>query len=217
MRTASGTVAASERAALCDTFAEVGPDAPTLCSPWLTRDLAAHLVLRERRPDVAVGAWVPMLSERLEREQRDLALTSLWSDLVEQVRSGPPPWHPAKIAAVDEALNGLELFIHHEDVLRAQPGVSWRVLDAATEHGVWTGLKRTAKVLFRKMGAGLVLGAPGYGRIAVKGPSKKGSVTVTGAPGELALLAYGRGSHAEYEARGSKPAITALQTAALGV
>lgn len=214
---AIGTVAASERAALCDTFAEVGPDAPTLCSPWLTRDLAAHLVLRERRPDVAVGAWVPILSERLEREQQELALTSLWPDLIEQVRSGPPPWHPAKIAAVDEALNGLEFFIHHEDVLRAQPGSTGRALDAAIEHGVWTGLKRTAKMLFRKVGAGLVLAAPGYGRIAVKAPSKKGSVTVTGSPGELALLAYGRGSHAEFDARGSRSAIAALQTAALGV
>lgn len=214
---ATGTVAATERAALCDTFVEVGPDAPTLCSPWVARDLAAHLVLRERRPDVAVGAWVPILSERLEREQRELALTTLWSDLVEQVRGGPPSWHPAKIAAVDEALNSLEFFIHHEDVLRAQPDFRVRELDAATERGVWTGLKRTAKVLFRKVGAGLVLAAPGYGRIAVKAPSKKGSVTVTGSPGELAMLGFGRGSHAEYDARGSRQAIAALESASLGV
>ena len=214
---ATGTVAATERAALCDTFVEVGPDAPTLCSPWVARDLAAHLVLRERRPDVAVGAWVPILSERLEREQRELALTTLWSDLVEQVRGGPPSWHPAKIAAVDEALNSLEFFIHHEDVLRAQPDFRVRELDAATERGVWTGLKRTAKVLFRKVGAGLVLAAPGDGRIAVKAPSKKGSVTVPGSPGELAMLAFGRGSHAEYDARGSRQAIAALESASLGV
>ena len=37
--------------ALCDLFEEVGPDAPTLCGDWTTRDLAAHLVMRERRPD----------------------------------------------------------------------------------------------------------------------------------------------------------------------
>ena len=214
---ATRTVAATERAALCDTFIEVGPDAPTLCSPWLTRDLAAHLVLRERRPDVAVGAWVPILSERLEREQRDLAQTSLWADLVEQVRSGPPSWHPAQIAAVDEAMNSLEFFIHHEDVLRARPDAPIRELDDETESGVWSGLKRTAKLLFRKVGAGLVLAAPGHGRIAVKAPSQKGSVTVTGSPGELALLAYGRGAHARYDARGPGPAITALRAASLGI
>lgn len=213
----TGKVAATERAALCDTFIEVGPDAPTLCSPWLTRDLAAHLVLRERRPDVAVGAWVPILSERLEREQRELALTSLWPDLVEQVRSGPPPWHPTNIAAIDEAVNSLEFFIHHEDVLRAGPDFTIRELDADTERGIWTGLKRTAKVLFRKVGSGLVLAAPGHGRIAVKAPSKKGSVTVTGSPGELAMLAHGRGAHADYDARGSKAAIAALHSASLDV
>ena len=210
-------VAAAERAAICDTLLEVGPDAPTLCSPWLTRDLAAHLVLRERRPGIAVGAWVPILSERLEREQRELALTTLWTDLVEQVRAGPQGWHPTKFPAIDEAVNGLEFFIHHEDVLRAQPGYPVRELDAETEWGVWHALKRTAKVLFRKVGAGLVLAAPGYGRIAVKAPSKKGSVTVTGTPGELALLAFGRGAHATYDARGSKPAIMSLQTASLGI
>jgi uncharacterized protein (TIGR03083 family) len=49
--TAAPTLARAERAALCDLFDEVGPDAPTLCAGWTTRDLAAHLVIRERRAD----------------------------------------------------------------------------------------------------------------------------------------------------------------------
>lgn len=32
-----------------------GPDAPTLGAGWKTRDLAAHLVVRESRPDAAAG------------------------------------------------------------------------------------------------------------------------------------------------------------------
>ena len=40
-----------ERAALCDTLEAVGPDVPTLCDPWTTAELAAHLVIRDRRPD----------------------------------------------------------------------------------------------------------------------------------------------------------------------
>ena len=40
-----------ERAALCDTLAAVGAEAPTLCEGWLTADLAAHLLAREKRPD----------------------------------------------------------------------------------------------------------------------------------------------------------------------
>jgi len=39
---------AVERAQLSDLFDELGPEAPTLLAPWTTRDLAAHLVLRER-------------------------------------------------------------------------------------------------------------------------------------------------------------------------
>jgi hypothetical protein len=39
---------AVERAQLSDLFDELGPQAPTLLTPWTTRDLAAHLVLRER-------------------------------------------------------------------------------------------------------------------------------------------------------------------------
>ena len=48
-----------ERGALCDTIAETGPDAPTLCVGWLTADLAAHLMARENRPDAAAGIILP--------------------------------------------------------------------------------------------------------------------------------------------------------------
>jgi hypothetical protein len=47
----SPTLARSERHALCDLLTEVGADAPTLCEGWNAFDLAAHLVVRERRPD----------------------------------------------------------------------------------------------------------------------------------------------------------------------
>ena len=46
------SLARRERISLCDTFTRTGPDAPTLCSPWTTADLAAHLVIRDRRPDL---------------------------------------------------------------------------------------------------------------------------------------------------------------------
>ena len=49
------SLAESERALFADLLAEVGPDAPTLCGDWTTRDLAAHLVVRERRLDATPG------------------------------------------------------------------------------------------------------------------------------------------------------------------
>ena len=45
-----------ERQALCDDLQAAGPDAPTLCVGWTARDLAAHLVLRERRLDAGADA-----------------------------------------------------------------------------------------------------------------------------------------------------------------
>ena len=48
------TVAARERAALVRTLRDAGPEAPTLCEGWATKDLVAHMVVRERRPDAAL-------------------------------------------------------------------------------------------------------------------------------------------------------------------
>ena len=49
---------ASERTQLAKLLLEVGPDAPTLCGDWTTRDLAIHLYLRENRPDAAAGMFI---------------------------------------------------------------------------------------------------------------------------------------------------------------
>ena len=54
-------VAAAERAALLDLLERLGPDAPTLCEGWATHDLAAHLVVRERRPVAGPGYVFPAL------------------------------------------------------------------------------------------------------------------------------------------------------------
>jgi hypothetical protein len=50
---------AVERAQLADLLGELGPGAPTLLAPWTTRDLAAHLVLRERNPLAGPGWSCP--------------------------------------------------------------------------------------------------------------------------------------------------------------
>ena len=56
------SLAQRERSALVETMRATGPDAPTLCEGWTTRDLAAHLVVREARPDAAAGVIVPALA-----------------------------------------------------------------------------------------------------------------------------------------------------------
>ena len=98
----------------------VGPDAPTLCGDWTTRDLAAHLVLRERRPDAAAGILISKLAGYTARKQKELTERTEWPDLLELVASGPPLYSPLKL--LDPLVNTTEMFIHHEDVRRAAPG-----------------------------------------------------------------------------------------------
>src|SRR5919205_1656656 len=81
---------AIERAQLCDRFEELGPEAPTLLEPWTTRDLAAHLVLREHDYLAAPGLVLPSVWGRFaERRRAALALTD-YAALLSTIRSGPP-------------------------------------------------------------------------------------------------------------------------------
>ncbi|WP_086830202.1 TIGR03085 family metal-binding protein, partial [Allokutzneria sp. NRRL B-24872] len=122
-------LARDERSALSELFEKVGPDAPTLCGDWLTRDLAAHLVIRERRPDAAAGILVSALAGYTERVQKSYAAKP-WRELVELVRTGPPTLSPFSLPGVDESANGAEFFVHHEDVRRGVPGWEPRPADA---------------------------------------------------------------------------------------
>ena len=107
-----------ERQSLSSTLTRLGPDAPTLCEGWRSRDLAAHIVLRERRPDAVAGAFLPSLAQHTQRVQDTYAEGS-WAGLVDLVREGPPGWSPSRVPAVDDAVNLLEFYVHHEDLLRA--------------------------------------------------------------------------------------------------
>ena len=200
-----------ERSALCDTFETVGPDAPTLCSPWRTRDLAAHLVIREGRPDAALGMLVPPLAERSRRVQDGYA-AERWPELVERVRTGPPAWSPTRLEPVDTVVNLAEMFLHHEDVLRAAAGWEPRLLPDDLEQGLWSVLTRTGRLLFRRSHVGVVLVTPTYGRRLVRTPpSGAGSVVLRGTPGELLLHASGRQRVARVTVEGPADARTAFQ------
>ena len=58
---AAGSLAVHERRALADLLGELGPDAPTCCEGWTTAHLAAHLVVRDRRPDAMPGYALEMV------------------------------------------------------------------------------------------------------------------------------------------------------------
>jgi uncharacterized protein (TIGR03085 family) len=84
------TYARDERLAVCTLLAELGPNQPTLCEGWRTADLAAHLVLRERRPDAGLGVLGGPLAARTRRIQDHLAGRTPFPRLLELIRTGPP-------------------------------------------------------------------------------------------------------------------------------
>ncbi|WP_116113842.1 TIGR03085 family metal-binding protein [Austwickia chelonae] len=207
-----------ERAALCSTLTRLGPDAPTLCEGWRTRDLAAHLVIRERRPDTIAGVIVPALAEHTHRVQEQYA-DQPWASLVDMVRQGPRGWSPLRVPSVDDAVNLAEFFVHHEDVLRAQedwtPGRS-RQLEQDESEALWLRLRQAGQLLLRRSPVGVTLFCQGHGEKMVKAPTREGEVILHGGPGEVLLYAFGRSAVAHVEVEGSLGAIEAFAKTRFG-
>lgn len=203
-----------ERLLLADLLESVGPDAPTLCHGWTTRDLAAHLVVRERRPDAAGGIMIKPLAARLAKVQGEFA-DKPYEQLLELIRTGPPRLSLFGIPGADEAANTVEFYVHGEDVRRAQSDWAPRVLDPEFAEALWGRLARTAALVGRRSPSGLVLRRPD-GQTAV---ARKGSpvVTVTGEPAELLLFIMGRQHNAEVSLEGDQDAINKVQAAELGM
>jgi uncharacterized protein (TIGR03085 family) len=185
--TSAVPVSQSERAALADLLEQLGPDQPTCCEGWTTRDIATHLVVRDRRPDampgLALGGPFASWTQRLHDRSRS---ARPYGVLVAEVRSGPPRWLPTSWPALDRALNTAEMVIHHEDVRRAQPGWVPRRLPREVQDELWN----PATLFARRTRGGVVLR-----RTDVDGVEQRigsGTRTVAGEPMEVLLWAAGR-------------------------
>ncbi|GHE78273.1 TIGR03085 family protein [Streptomyces werraensis] len=209
------THAKRERLLLADLLETAGPEAPTLCEGWTTRDLAAHVVVRERRPDAAGGMLVKQLASRLERVTAEF-LAKPYDELVRLIRTGPPRFSPFSLKQVDEMSNVIEFYVHAEDVRRAQADWTPRELDPVFQDALWSRLERSARLMGRGVPTGLVLRRPdGQTTVARRGAPV---VTVTGEPSELVVFAYGRQGAAKVELDGDENAVAQLRaTKQLGI
>lgn len=206
------SVAQRERAALVESMRAAGPDAPTLCEGWTARDLAAHLVVRERRLDAAPGILVPQLAGYTERVQQKVTEKTEWDALIDQIAGGPPLYSPFKL--LDPLVNVAEMFIHNEDVRRAQPGWEPRDLDDATVAALSRGIGAMARMSMGKSPARVALTTPQGKTLATVGCGPE--VTVTGEPGELLMFAAGR-EQARVTFSGDDDAVAALRSARRGL
>jgi uncharacterized protein (TIGR03085 family) len=208
------THAQRERLILADLLESAGPQAPTLCEGWTAQDLAAHVVVRERRADAAAGLVIPPLGARMERVRQEFAAKP-FPELIQLIRTGPPRLSPFAVKQVDEAANTVEFYVHAEDVRRAQPDWTPREMDPVFSGALWSRLERMARVFGRKSPVGLVLRRPdGQTAVAHRGTPV---VTVTAEPGELILFAGGRQRAARVELDGEKEAVSAVESARLGI
>jgi uncharacterized protein (TIGR03085 family) len=208
------TYSRDERLALAALLDQAGPDAPTLCAGWQTRDLAAHVVLRERRPDAGAGMMGGPLAGYTERLQRQYLGRYSYPELIELFKAGPPRLSPFAIGGFDEMVNTVEYFVHHEDVRRAAEGWTERELPAGLSDALWKRLKGS-RLFLRAAPTGIVFAradATGLANIATPITAKNAtpSVTVTGTPAELTLWSTGRAAVAQVELDGPDEAVARL-------
>lgn len=213
--------ALDERQQLANTLRTVGPGAPTLCTPWTSTELVAHLIQRERSgTEVAGRLPVAALRRLAEQRLRRYASSRHYSQLVAEFEAGPPIWSPFRLPPVREAIDLLEYVVHHEDVRRA-PGSSLdaRTLSVRQSQAVWRLLRPAARLLLRTAPVAVRLcweAAPG-GPSMSEPRSGPDPVSVSGDPVELALVVFGRQQVARVEWKGSADRVNQLQAARLSV
>lgn len=201
------SLAARERAALCDLALAVGPAAPTLCGRWQVRDLIAHLVVRERRTWLAGGILVPQLHGMTERAMASLSALP-FEKLVGRLRDAP-----AHVRAVEPVVNTLEFFVHHEDVRRAAPDWEPRALTVSDEAALWRPLTVMGRGLVRPAGVPVTLRAGSRSVVLRQGQAP---VVVNGAVSELTMFLFGRQQARDLDFDGPPEKISTLRNARLG-
>ena len=202
------SLAQQERSTLCDLFVERGPDAPTLCEGWRTADLAAHLVIRERRPDTGPGLVWPPLAGHTDKVRRAVRDRTSWETLVETVRRGPP----LLLRPFDGPMNTVEFFIHIEDVRRAQGSWEPRPISPELADALWARVGPGG--MAKKVPATIVITSPG------REDKERGTgprLILAGEPGELTMFGAGRQAATRVEIDGDADLAAQLRAASLGI
>ena len=203
------TYSRDERLALAALLEETGPDAPTLCAGWRTRDLAAHVVVRERRPDAGVGVMGGPLAGYTDRVRQTYLDRHSYPELIAIFRSGPPRLSPFALPGADAAANTVEYFVHHEDVRRGAAGWTERELSPGLSEALWKRLK-SSRLFLRSAPTGVVLARADASAPAIVAKTAAEPVTVAGTPAELTLWSMGRVSAANVTFDGPEEAVARL-------
>lgn len=210
-------LARRERHGLCDLALELGPDVATLCGEWTSRDLLAHLLVRENSIVGAAGIALSPLAGLTEGAMRRAARKP-YAAMVARLRD--PGLTPYRLPGVEQLANTLEYFVHHEDLRRAQPGWEPRHLSDPDADELWKYLKGAARLTTRRAGVPVVARRADYDDLPPMAATvRKGAdpVVVTGPVGELVLFFFGRAQLRGVTVDGPPAAVRALQQSDLGI
>jgi uncharacterized protein (TIGR03085 family) len=129
------------------------------------------------------------------------------------------------LPGADERLNLAEYFVHHEDVLRAQPAFQPRPISAELADLLWDRLP-LARLMLRRAPVGVELirsdaasaaadavNQGGNGRVRITAKARTPLVSVSGEPAELTLWVMGRTSAARVQLDGNDSDVAALLAA----
>jgi uncharacterized protein (TIGR03085 family) len=203
-------IVAELRRSLAEELLEAGPDAATLCAGWTVRDLAAHLVVREHRPDAALGIAVPALARWTARVQTAEAAEP-FPEVVEAFAAGPPLLSPFRIPLVARLADPAEFAIHREDVRRARPGWQPLPVDPALFDVLWQRLRAIGSITARRSPVGIRVvrtDAPGNLQLNRRSPQ----IILRGDPLEILLRMSGR-DEVDVEVIGDEAAVRVFNSA----
>ena len=208
------TTRGGNAAQLADLLLEIGPDAPTLCAGWTTRDLAAHLVVRERRPDAMVGVLIPPLAGHGEHVRKQKAAEPY-------DRGGRRGAQPALVEPGEQPADrraGQRRWSSSSTTRTSggpRPAGSRGCWTRASSRRSGSAVRLTARLGLRRLRVPLLVRAPGFGEVRVGGDVPQ--ATLTGEPGELALFVSGRQRAARVDIDAPPETAEALRTAKLGI
>lgn len=183
----------------CDVLAAVEPAATTLCVGWSAHDLAIHLWLIKRDPTAWPGMVVPLLAPLTKHRGEVVRHRWAYEELLGRLRSTSGSIACMPLDGREDHRHALgEYYVHTQDVARPHQ-VDQSAPDDALQEALWLRSRTAARILRRRLPAGLVLEHPD-GRRAVIGQAGP-PITVSGAPSELICWVYGRRSVASVTIR----------------
>lgn len=202
-----------ERTAICQTLRKLGPEQPTLCQGWSTKDLLVHLIVRENRPDAAVGLFIPFLSSYTDSISNKYKEKS-FEELIAIFENGPKSPSPFSLPKVDELANTFEFLVHHEDILRAQSDYQPRKLTEEDAKFIWSRFTKSAVFFMRKVKVGVVAKTD-QGTYTLKRGNDV--VTISGNVIDLVMFAFGRKNTTEINFEGNPTAVEKLKNSDLSL